>query len=131
MNAMLLSTPTDANAMIVYGRAACAIIGGVIGAMRGRTLPGVFLGAALGPTGILIAALLPMTPAAEAFYRWDVESAEAQLRMERSETMQGVAAGPLAAGDVAFLDAEGRLTRAKPAEPATSREGRVPRPSAP
>jgi len=131
MNGMLLSTPMDADAMVIYGRVACAIIGGVIGAMRGRILPGVFLGAALGATGILVAALLPTTPAAEASYRWDVESAQAQLRMERCGTMQGLAAGPLDAGDVAFLDAEGRLTRAKRGEAATSREGRVPGPSVP
>lgn len=61
--------------LVVCSWAAAVVAGGVIGDWAGHVTAGSVLGLFFGPFGVLIAALLPRTPEAEAAWQYKVRVA--------------------------------------------------------
>lgn len=61
----------------------CGAIGGAIGSSRGRAAAGTIVGLLFGPLGLIVAALLPPTIAAEAARRRELARIEEQEREAR------------------------------------------------
>ena len=58
----------------LFGLLICAVIGWMIGSLKGKGGSGFFLGLLLGPLGVIVAAVLPRSPEYEALHIRQVQS---------------------------------------------------------
>jgi hypothetical protein len=71
---------------IVIGAVICSFLGLIIGSTKGQGGAGFFLGALLGPLGLILCLIMKPTPAIAAAREEAIEAERARLRAQRDGT---------------------------------------------